>query len=90
MLQPAYTTQFQKDLKKMKKRGKDLQKIKAIIKDLVHEKTLKDRYKDHKLVGNYHGRRECHIAPDWLLVYKSSSYDIIFERTGSHSDLFKK
>ena len=89
MLQPAYTNQFQKDLKKMKKRGKDLEKIKTIINDLVHEKTLEARHRDHKLVGNYHDRRECHIEPDWLLVYKSSSYDIIFERTGSHSDLFK-
>jgi mRNA interferase YafQ len=89
MLQPAYTNQFQKDLKKMIKRGKDLEKIKTIIKDLVHEKTLGSRHRDHKLVGNYHGRRECHIESDWLLVYKLSSYDIIFERTGSHSDLFK-
>ena len=89
MLQPGYTNQFQKDLKKMKKRGKDLKKIKTILNDLVHEQTIESRHRDHKLVGNYHGRRECHIEPDWLLVYKSSSDDIIFERTGSHSDLFK-
>ena len=89
MLHPAYTNQFQKDLKMMKKRGEDLKKIKTIIKELVYKETLESRHRDHKLVGNYHGRRECHIDPDWLLVYKSSSSEIIFERIGSRSDLFK-
>ena len=90
MLQPAYTRQFQKDLKKMQKRGKSLDRIKSIIETLVCEAPLEDRYRDHKLVGNYQGRRECHIEPDWLLIYKLNSLEIIFERTGSHSDLFKK
>jgi mRNA interferase YafQ len=90
MLQPAYTRQFQKDLKKIKKRGKDIDKIKTVIKKLAAQTPLEDRYRDHKLVGNYHGRRECHVEPDWLLVYKLNVLEIIFERTGSHSDLFKK
>jgi len=89
MLQPTYTRQFQKDLKKMQKRGKNLDKIKSIIETLACEKILADCFRDHKLIGNYHGRRECHIEPNWLLIYKLTSQEIIFERTGSHSDLFK-
>ncbi len=86
---PLYTKQFEKDLKKMEKRGKALNKIKKIIRKLVNEERLEAKYKDHKLVGNYKGRRECHIESDWLLIYKLIDADIIFERTGSHSDLFE-
>jgi mRNA interferase YafQ len=89
MLKPAYTKQFERDLKKILKRGKKGNKIKAVIRKLVNEDPLEPRYRDHKLVGNYQGRRECHIEPDWLLIYKTTSEEIIFERTGSHSDLFK-
>jgi len=89
MLQLSYTKQFQKDLEKNKKRGKNIDKIKLVIENLVSERKLDNRLKDHKLVGNYQGRRECHIEPDWLLIYKLTSQEIIFERTGSHSDLFK-
>lgn len=86
---PFYTKQFAKDLKKMEKRGKALSKIKKAIKKLVNEERLEAKYKDHKLVGNYKGRRECHIESDWLLIYKLIDAEIIFERTGSHSDLFE-
>ncbi|MEE8328368.1 MAG: type II toxin-antitoxin system YafQ family toxin [Thermodesulfovibrionia bacterium] len=89
MLKPAYTRQFAKDIKRMQKRGKSQEKIKEIIKKLINEKRLSHRHKDHKLIGNYKDRRECHIEPDWLLIYKISSAEIIFERTGSHSDLFE-
>ena len=54
----------------------------------VNEERLNARYKDHKLIGNFIGRRECHIEPDWLLIYKTNDDEIIFERTGTHSDLF--
>ena len=89
MLTPAYTKQFEKDLKRMQKRGKSQEKIKVVIKKLVNEVRLEANYKDHKLIGKYKGRRECHIEPDWLLVYKIKENEIIFERTGAHSDLFE-
>ncbi len=89
MLIPHYTKQFNKDLNKIKKSGqKDIEKIKTIIKCLVKGETLEQKHKDHKLASNYIGRRECHIEPDWLLIYKIDGDYIIFERTGSHSELF--
>jgi mRNA interferase YafQ len=57
---------------------------------LAEEKILPPNNRDHALRGNYVSRRECHIEPDWLLIYKKESNTIIFERTGTHSDLFKK
>jgi len=89
MLKPIYTNKFKKDLDKLKKQNLDLNKIKEIIRNLVNEKPLHEKNRDHKLTGNYVGRRECHIEPDWLLIYKIDDKNIIFERTGSHSDLFK-
>ncbi len=89
MLIPSYTKQFAKDLKKMQKRGKSTEKIKRIIRKLVKEEPLAAFYKEHKLIGNFRGRRECHIEPDWLLIYKIVEPAIIFERTGTHSDLFE-
>lgn len=89
MLKPSYSRQFERDLKKMLKRGKKADKIKAVIRKLLDETLLEPRYRDHKLTGNYKSRRECHIEPDWLLIYKKSSEEIVFERTGTHSDLFE-
>jgi len=71
-----------------KKRGKDIAKLKKAIELIVSEKLLPPRLRDHALTGNYSGRRECHIEPGWLLVYKLDSGSVIFERTGTHSDLF--
>ena len=88
MLKPSFTKQFDRDLKRMLKRGKEKDKIKLVVSNLINEERLEPKYKDHKLVGNYEGRRECHIEPDWLLIYKPEKEMIIFERTGSHSDLF--
>ena len=73
----------------MLKRGKSEEKIKGVIKKLIDEQRLERRYKNHGLIGNYKGRRECHIEPDWLLIYKIMEGEIIFERTGTHSDLFE-
>ena len=89
MRAPLYTKQFEKDLKKMEKRGRPLEKIKGIIKKLVNEGRLDARNKNHKLICNYKGRRECHIEGDWLLIYKLTDSEITFERTGTHSDLFE-
>lgn len=89
MLTPIYTNIFDKDLKIIKKSGsKNIEKIKNVIKKLINEGKLEPRNRDHILTGNYKGRRECHIEPDWLLIYKIENDTIIFERTGSHSELF--
>lgn len=90
MLIPSYAKQFERDMKLMRKRGKDLEKLKPVIHRLIAEEPLDAAYRDHKLIGNWQGRRECHIEPDWLLIYKLESERIVFERTGSHSDLFQK
>jgi len=89
LLKPITLNRFEKDLKLFKKRGKDLEKLKSIMFLLVNEQNLPKKYRDHVLMGNYEGRRECHIEPDWLLIYRIESKTIIFERTGTHSDLFK-
>ncbi len=89
MRQPFYTTRFEKDIKRAKRRGKKLEKLKGIIRKLIEGVALEDRYYDHALVGNYKERRECHIEPDWLLIYKLEQDTIIFERTGTHADLFR-
>ncbi|MDO9348666.1 MAG: type II toxin-antitoxin system YafQ family toxin [Anaerolineales bacterium] len=88
MRTPGYTTQFEKDIKRMRKRGKDIQKLKQVLSSLIAEEQQGDRFKDHPLIGNYKDRRECHIEPDWLLIYKLTGSDIIFERTEAHTDLF--
>ncbi|MBE7551291.1 MAG: type II toxin-antitoxin system YafQ family toxin [Anaerolineales bacterium] len=89
MRKPSFTRQFEKDLKRMGKRGKELQKIKEVMSLLIEEEQLAEQYRDHPLIGNYKGRRECHIESNWLLIYKLIGDDIIFERTGTHSDLFE-
>ena len=92
MLQPIYTKQFKKDVKRIEKSGnKDVEKLKVVIKLLIDEKKLDASYREHNLKGNYKDRRECHIEPDWLLVYKVNKKEktIAFERTGSHTDIFE-
>lgn len=89
MRSPNYTRQFEKDVKRMQKRGKDGQKLRSVLSSLIAAEPLAARYRDHALIGNYRGRRECHIEPDWLLIYKLASDEIIFERTGTHADLFE-
>jgi len=84
----AQTKQFKKDVKRMRKRGKDLEKIKAVIDLLVAEEPLPPKNRDHKLGGNWIGRRDCHIEPDWILIYKLTEDELLLERTGTHSDLF--
>jgi mRNA interferase YafQ len=89
MRKPGYTTQFERDLRLMQRRGKNVQKFKAILSTLINEEPLAERQHDHPLAGPYSGRRECHIEPDWLLIYKLINEEIIFERTGTHADLFE-
>lgn len=89
MLKPSYTNQFQRDLKLMDRRGKPMDKFKEVANRLISESSLEPRHRNHKLMGNYKDRWELHLDPDWLLIYKLSGEEVIFERTGTHSDLFK-
>jgi mRNA interferase YafQ len=83
------TTQFKKDVRRLRKRGIDLEKLKTVLSKLVAGEKLSQKYRDHLLVGQYKGSRECHIEPDWLLIYESTEDEIILVRTGTHSDLFQ-
>ena len=89
MRTPVYTNRFEKDLKLMIKRGCDAENIKAVIHKLIDEMPLERKHRDHLLIGNFKDRRECHIEPDWLLIYRVEGDSIIFERTGTHADLFR-
>ena len=89
MVTPVYTRQFEKDLKRMKRQGKKIDKLKLIMRSLVAVEPIDPIHKDHRLIGNWQGRRECHIEADWLLIYKIDKNQVILERTGSHSDLFR-
>ena len=83
------TSQFKKDVKRMVKRGKTFDEFKEIIRKLASGEVLSARYRDHSLTGQYRDSRECHIEPDWLLIYQVTSSELILVRTGTHSDLFK-
>ena len=88
MLKIKTTIQFEKDLRLMKKRSKNLSKIEVIVDKLSTNVKLPIKNKDHKLV-NYNDYRECHIEPDWLLIYYKDIKELNLIRTGTHSDLFK-
>ncbi len=89
MRRPEYSGQFKRDLKRAKKRGQDMAKIKTPIQLLIEEKLLPVAYRDHSLTSNWKGCRDLHIEPDWLLIYRIIENVVRFERTGSHSDLFR-
>jgi len=90
MLTIKYHTMFKKDFKRIKKRGFDISRLEKIVELLANEVPLPEQFKDHNLSGNYNGFRECHIAPDWLLIYQVNNNELVLvlSRTGSHSDLF--
>ena len=83
------TSQFKKDVKRMGKRGKKFEEFKEVIRKIAAEEALESKYRDHVLVGQYKGTRECHIEPDWLLIYDVAESELILIRTGTHSDLFR-
>jgi len=83
------TSQFKRDAKRMLKRGKNALALKTVLDLLVRGETLETRYRDHWLVGEYKSARECHIEPDWVLIYELTNEELILIRTGSHSDLFQ-
>ena len=79
---------FEKDLRKLVKRGKDLTKLYTIVEQLVQGETLAPRHKPHPLKGNWKPKWDCHIEPDWLLIYEVTDDHVLLARTGTHSDLF--
>ena len=84
-----YTSQFKKDYKKIKKQQKDIDKLKIVIEILSQNQKLNETYLDHPLSGSWKTYRECHITPDWLLIYKITTDTLTLIRTGSHANLFK-
>ncbi len=92
MLKLVATAKFRKDYKRIKKRGYDLSLLEDVLDQLLQEKTLEQKYRDHALIGNYIGFRECHIQPDWLLIYAVSESELILtaSRTGTHSALYSE
>lgn len=86
-----FTKRFKKDLKQAKKQGKDIEKLFNIVEKIAKDETLDERYRDHSLSGKYEGTRECHIEPDFLLIYEKTEEVLVLSlvRNGSHSDLFK-
>lgn len=90
MMKIKYHNSFKKDYKRIKKRGRNIEKLKHVIELLASGQKLDQKYRDHELTGNYKNFRECHIEPDWLLIYQIENEELILilSRTGTHSDLF--
>jgi mRNA interferase YafQ len=85
------TNQFKRDVKRAEKRGKDMASLKAMLERLIEGDPLPPECKDHPLRGDFAGSRDCHVAPDWVLIYTltENGAHVRFERTGTHSDLFR-
>jgi mRNA interferase YafQ len=89
MRRPVYTRQFRRDVKRCQRRGKNMEKFKIVARTLLRGEPLDPIHRDHKLVGSYADRRDCHIESDWILIYKLDGDRLIFERMGTHADLFR-
>jgi mRNA interferase YafQ len=85
----SQTAHFARDVKRMDKRGKDLGKLRAIVHRLIRGEPLDHKHRDHALTGEWKGFRDCHIEPDWILIYTADAHTLRLERTGTHSDLFR-
>jgi len=83
------TNQFKRDVKRAQKRGKNIEHLKGVIRNLAQEIALPTEYRNHQLKGTLKDCRECHLEPDWLLVYRIQGNELHLVRTGSHSDLFR-
>lgn len=90
MLDVRYSTKFKKDMKSCQKRSYDMQLISEAIAILRIPEPLPDKNRDHALTGNYVGFHECHLLPDWLLIYRYNENELYLYRTGTHADLFGK
>lgn len=91
MFGPRYTSQFKKDIHKLEGSGRyDIEKLKTIVRKILSGEPLDIRHRDHTLTGNWKGHRDCHIEPDWVLIYRidKEAQTITFIRTGSHADIF--
>jgi len=90
MLTIRYSARFKRDYKLVKKRGYDIGLLEEVLDILCSNQPLPPKYRDHNLTGNYEGHRECHITPDWLLIYKIEDDELLLSltRTGTHSNLF--
>ena len=88
MLNPVRSARFRRDVKLAERRGKDMAKLREVIRLLTEGSPLPPRYRDHSLGGDWKSYRDCHIEPDWLLIYKIDDDDLLLARTGTHSDLF--
>lgn len=89
MFTPVYTKQFEKDVKRCARRGKNMEKFKILARTLLSGNPLDAIHRDHKLAGNLVGRRDCHVESDWVLIYRIEGSFLIFERMGTRSDLFE-
>lgn len=91
MLRITASNSFKKDLKLAMRRGLDISLLDEIVTTLANEEPLPEKCRDHNLIGEYAGFRECHIQPDWLLIYRVEQSDLLLflTRTGTHADLFK-
>jgi len=85
-----YTTQFKKDYKRVTRQNKDIQELRIVIEKLSKKALPEPKYKDHPLSGKWKGHRDCHIEPDWILIYRLTDDVLTLERTGSHAELFRK
>ncbi|ADW70502.1 type II toxin-antitoxin system YafQ family toxin [Granulicella tundricola] len=90
MLEVVMATRFRRDTKLMERRGLKMTKLREVIMLLAQEIELPVRYHDHLLSGSWKDHRECHVEPDWLLIYQLQEGQILFARTGTHADLFAK
>lgn len=88
MRNPIRSSQFKRDVKLAEKRGKDMQKLRALVLLLIEGKPLPAEYKDHPLKGDWKGCRDLHMEPDWLLIYKADDANVWLIRTGTHADIF--
>ena len=84
----SQTSQFKKDIRRQKRRGKDPAKLERVVRLLAGGKELPAAHRDHALMGKWIGRRDCHIEPDWVLIYRLTKDELRLERTGTHNDLF--
>jgi mRNA interferase YafQ len=86
---PSPTTRFERDVARMKKQGRDMERFRAVVEALCSRQPLAPELRDHGLSGEWRGCRDCHVAPDWIIIYERTATTLILYRTGTHADLFE-
>jgi mRNA interferase YafQ len=89
-LRVRQSTRFRRDIKRLQRQRADITKLEAVVKLLATQMALDEKFRDHPLAGNWHGYRDCHIQPDWILIYRIDGDELQLARTGSHAELFGK